>query len=245
MQRHAADAVAGFLRTHAVLSAGVAVTALFVTKVWLSAGAEPSVAAGIVAASGSLELATSLLVLALPVLALVLAAVLLLMALPGGSGRLGLAAAIGAAAALLLSVAIVPLGLLFSVLVAAGLAAMVIRLRRPRSRPVTGDTPLGGLATVAGLLGALWIVQPSLMWLPAERLTIEGADGVEVGYVIEDEGPWLTVLRHDDRRLLRVEAGSVTDREICSFVGAGSVIGRSLASLLVAPGSSRLCTADP
>ena len=245
MNGHAGDAVAGFLRTHMVLAAGVAVTAVFVTKVWLSAGAEPSVAAGIVAASGSLELATSLLVLALPVLALVLAAALLVMALSDGPSRLAAAPAIGASAAMLLCIAIVPLGLLLAVLVSVGLAMLVGWRRRRRQGGRMGRAQCGGLVLAAALLGALWIVQPSLMWLPAERLTIAGADGVDVGYVIEDEGPWLTVLRHGDRRLLRVEAGSVTAREVCSLVDATSVLGRSLVALLVAPRSTTPCATAP
>jgi hypothetical protein len=70
------------------------------------------------------------------------------------------------------------------------------------------------LAIVAG---ALFIFASSTApWLPAEQLTIAGTSTPIIGYVLEDDGPWMTVLVNDPRTIESVQAAQVTGRRICS-----------------------------
>lgn len=52
------------------------------------------------------------------------------------------------------------------------------------------------------------------MWLPAE--TIEMSDGTNIiGYVLNEDRPWIPVLTEEDRTIAYIEAESVQTREIC------------------------------
>ena len=57
------------------------------------------------------------------------------------------------------------------------------------------------------------------VWLPRESLSVEDRPAF-TGYVVEEEGSWLTVLRDDTRTILRVAADELTDREACETAGA-------------------------
>lgn len=51
------------------------------------------------------------------------------------------------------------------------------------------------------------------VWLPREIITAGGES--YVGYVVEEEGAWTTILRDSDRLLLRVRDATIDSRQIC------------------------------
>lgn len=58
---------------------------------------------------------------------------------------------------------------------------------------------------------------PSLLrrpWLPAEVVHLPKRETI-VGYVVEDDGEWITLVRELDRSVLKIPTSDVLDREIC------------------------------
>jgi hypothetical protein len=53
------------------------------------------------------------------------------------------------------------------------------------------------------------------MWTAHENITITGESKSLIGYVVDDSGGWLTVLKSGTRQIVKVEASKVTDREVC------------------------------
>lgn len=75
---------------------------------------------------------------------------------------------------------------------------------------------------LVGLLPALPLVPATIAalvsatpWMPAEEVTIRGAEPV-VGYVV-GSGPWVSVLREDDRRIARISSDAIVQRELCDL----------------------------
>lgn len=50
------------------------------------------------------------------------------------------------------------------------------------------------------------------MWLPLENVVHRET---VVGYVLEDDGEWITLVRDDDRSLEYVRVADVTERNVC------------------------------
>lgn len=122
----------------------------------------------------------------------------------------------GIAAALLLLVYVSDLqtlGATVGLLVLAGaIRALLTRRARSRGRSWVG---FGGdtVAVVAALL--LPVLMNASMWLPSERVRL--ADGLqEQVYVLAVDGPWTTLLRTKDRRIIRLPSADVTEREVCN-----------------------------
>lgn len=56
------------------------------------------------------------------------------------------------------------------------------------------------------------------VWLPQERLDL--AQGGHIyGYVLEEDGPWVTILREDERELVLVQRADVVGRAVCDSFG--------------------------
>lgn len=66
------------------------------------------------------------------------------------------------------------------------------------------------------------------VWLPSEVLYMTGTRAPEVGYVLDDAGGYLTVLREEGRNVVRLRSSDVTRRQICDVDPLG---GKPLFSL--------------
>jgi hypothetical protein len=245
-QQPARDPLLSMVGMHPALAVAGVTTAVFVLKVWLAAAADLQVALGIVGATGTVELATSLVVLLFPVAAWTATAGLaVLTSRYHASGRQidFLLMATGGAVAITLLVT--PLGILlafvaFMVLYPAylWLAAKILE-RQFHARDVRRAAVIGaaGLAVVV-------IVMPTV-WLPAENYTvIEQADTPLVGYFIEEEGRWVTVLQEPDRNLVRLRADEIQDRNVCSFVSP-NLLNTPIFALLFRPAGLEQCAVSP
>lgn len=61
----------------------------------------------------------------------------------------------------------------------------------------------------------LFLTLSPQMWLPAEIVNVRGRKAV--AYVVSADGPWTTLFRESDRRVVRVSSVLVTRREICQL----------------------------
>lgn len=121
--------------------------------------------------------------------------------------------------------------------VAAALAYLVVRLLAVRRRRRRGEEPSpssflpGSIYVYAGVGLIPLLVTSAVMWLPAERLSIasDRGDDVIVGYVVALDQGWATILRDEDRVIVRVDAESVISRTLCAAAGGPA---RSLAQLV-------------
>jgi hypothetical protein len=57
------------------------------------------------------------------------------------------------------------------------------------------------------------------VWVPHERLVIAGTNSPAVGYVLEDNGPWFSILESGSRRIHRYQEPQVLERQICTGHG--------------------------
>jgi len=69
---------------------------------------------------------------------------------------------------------------------------------------------VGGMALYGSAFGILYTV-----WTAHEELQITGRSQPLVGYVIDDHGAWLTVLQSGTREVLKINGGTVSDRQVC------------------------------
>jgi hypothetical protein len=96
-----------------------------------------------------------------------------------------------------------------------------------------GPEPWTGSGTAAfGLFILLFIIAPTV-WLPTEVISTDDLKDPVVGYVLATEDGWTSVLRDEDRSVLRFKSQTVTDRVICT--PASQSHGRSLVELLLDP----------
>ncbi|MDQ4025538.1 MAG: hypothetical protein M3217_08620, partial [Actinomycetota bacterium] len=80
------------------------------------------------------------------------------------------------------------------------------------------------------LVGAgLPFLLSSGMWLPQERVALSRGRLV-FGYVLEEEGEWVSVLREQNRELLLVSADDIVSRRVCA---GSSLSGLSVAYLVM------------
>lgn len=98
---------------------------------------------------------------------------------------------------------------LFVLFTAWGLRT-IIRLHRRGLRAAKAATLLYLLPI--GVTG-IYLVMLGTMWLPTERLTL--ASGVEVAYVLRDDGRWVGYLRDSDREVIWTHSQAVLGREVC------------------------------
>lgn len=63
-------------------------------------------------------------------------------------------------------------------------------------------------------------IYTDVVWYPAELVTQDSSSFV--GYVLEDDGNWMTVINETDRSVAYLETASVTDRKPCSLEAESS-----------------------
>jgi hypothetical protein len=114
---------------------------------------------------------------------------------------------------------------LLNVLLFAGLGVVlaVVEVRQQRKERRDGQAPgmrslLWFTALTNLLLGAgLILTYSSSVWLPAEVIHLQ--DGSQqVGYVLQVDGPWTTVLTEAHRQVIRVSSPALESRTICTPV---------------------------
>jgi hypothetical protein len=64
------------------------------------------------------------------------------------------------------------------------------------------------------------------VWLPHEMLTLQSGR-VEVGYVLNENGNWLPILRSGERRLVRYRETQVEKRALCQLRPQGLLANRT------------------
>ncbi len=188
-------------------------TLLLITRVYVASGRETGTSLALLRSAGLFPTVLGVVTTLLPALAVAVAtgtALLALHDLLDGKrpGRGLLAAGVAPVAA-----AFVPLEPQTAARAAALLVLPVLALlglpRLPSARALW-------VAAVAGVV-SVHVLTSSALWLPAERVTVTGADGVpvvHVGYVLE-EGSVLRVLNHAPRLVLQLDSGAVTERVLC------------------------------
>jgi hypothetical protein len=73
----------------------------------------------------------------------------------------------------------------------------------------------GYIVLVIGLaIGTAGSLLGSSMWLPAERISLTNQP-TTIGYVLDDDGEWGTLLSSDDRTIRKVAVASILDRTVC------------------------------
>src|SRR5262249_18312678 len=92
-------------------------------------------------------------------------------------------------------------------LIVRGLSAAVPAGRRLIRRAVL---VLAALAAAYGVAASLFV-----MWLPHERLTLKDQADPVIGYVVNDNGGWFTVLRSGTRKISRIPSDDVVGRLVC------------------------------
>jgi hypothetical protein len=71
------------------------------------------------------------------------------------------------------------------------------------------------------------------LWLPSEEIKLK--DGTTfVGYVVQVDGAWATILGEEDRRLSIIRARDIDRRRICSTTPD---YGRPIMTLIPTPGT--------
>ena len=135
--------------------------------------------------------------------------------------------------AIALSLAVVPW---WMTLIAAAVSIILMRLfRKFSSRNVTASIASQGwqgywflalLGLLVGWFAGQWITM-GRMWLPAESILIQTASTNPaapasttdqlIGYVISEDGSYLTVLSEEDRLITYVKASEVADRTRCQL----------------------------
>jgi hypothetical protein len=106
-------------------------------------------------------------------------------------------------------------GLLFLIAVARGLEFIFPRMDVWHSVRAWGLPVLIGYAALLTLTAA---IVSDTVWMPAEVVTLESGEQV-VGYVVQDDGESLRLIRNDDRAVTVVDAGDIVDRQVCSRYG--------------------------
>lgn len=82
-----------------------------------------------------------------------------------------------------------------------------------------GPTDASRMYLIGGMTGAAlasvgMFLFTGDMWLPQETIRLGGSTTIR-GYVLEDDGPWTSILHAADRSLLFVAEGDVDSREPC------------------------------
>lgn len=224
-----------WLKDHLSLVIAIAVGATVLTKIWSVAHGSKYTMAALFSAQGSLNVTIAALVAGLPSLGylpMVLTYPALIAAAWAGHSLRG--PVIAAVIASLLAFATIPTGyfLLFLVVALASLGSslLILWLRRrhiargrdPRELPfilrestAAHHTPLAVGLAVFGLLGWFWVATRDTPWIPVERITQSTSSPV-VGYIIDGEGEWFTVMLEDDRRVVNILSTQITQRQPCS-----------------------------
>jgi hypothetical protein len=97
----------------------------------------------------------------------------------------------------------------------ASIVARILSGRTDAAADRLGEHALGPALFAAGmLLFAILFLRGDEPWLPSETIGLKGGEQV-VGYVIDENDRWTTVLTERDRGVVRVPTDDVVSREPC------------------------------
>jgi hypothetical protein len=82
--------------------------------------------------------------------------------------------------------------------------------RSKRSSTKGWKFPLVAVLSVVILIQTLI----SHMWLPTEDLRLRSGTGI-IGYVVQEEGGWTTILTNDTRSIVRIQSETLVSRRVC------------------------------
>lgn len=135
-----------------------------------------------------------------------------------------------------------PLQLLMVVLLAMLFIAIGwLSERGARKQPNYKERPYGAdHVNVIVLMLALFFLDSSL-WLPAERLTHGDPSTVVVGYVVQADSDWVSILRESDSHVLKLRMSTIHSRELCRL---GEDTSRSFATAFNKPPEYPLCSTE-
>lgn len=242
------DPLLRFAKEHPALTVTGVTTALFVVKVMFVSHLNTTVALGLVSATGPAELATGMLALLFPTLLLLLAYTMLLSTFVFYvRGRRTAVLFEASLLVTLFAVVTAPLGsLLFFVginVAALGGGYWFGRRRQRRGGPpLSSYWPVLQWRLIGMALGVVFVIAAApTAWLPPENYLVVGMTEEQVGYFVEDEGEWITILRDADRSLVRHRAEEVEDRDVCTFGFARDALSTPIWNL-VNRGQARLPT---
>jgi hypothetical protein len=216
LAEHADDAGDPLLRltaAHPAVAIAVGSAALVVTKLVLVARLDTTTALALAMAAGPanivLGVAIQLWPLLLVVLAIGLGWWLVRVAARGQATWLSL---LVVALVLLATVSFLPLVLLVPAILLIGADAFYVsRTRRAGKEP---EAPIDTFGRFLYAIAAAGLITTGGLWLPKEILTI--GHQTYVGYVVAEQGTWVSVLRDEDRLLLWVRSEDVHSRQLCS-----------------------------
>ncbi|GAA1401397.1 hypothetical protein [Catellatospora coxensis] len=224
-----------WIKDHLSLVIAIAVGVTVLTKIWSVAHGNEYTMAALFTSQGGLNVTIAALVAGLPSLGylpMVLTYPALIAAAWAGHSLRG--PVIAAVIASILAFATIPTGYLLIYLVVAvasiGSSFLIVWIRRrllakgrdPGELPFVlrepksaHNTPLAVGLAVFGLLGWLWVATRDTPWIPVERIT-QSTSGPVVGYILDEDGAWFTVMLEDDRRVVNIPSAQVSQRQPCS-----------------------------
>jgi hypothetical protein len=228
------DRLVGVARRHPLTVWAIVVGLVFVLKVHIVTGGNSSLALAVIATAGAAETIAGLGVIMAPAL-VVIGAVALWYAYFAFAGGVLLQLAVVAS---LVAVIIAPDYLVgICIVVAIPLAIMHRRGWRFDMRE-----RLWSMGLAAGTI-VFSAVTGQGMWLPPEVVTFSD-DSSTVAYVLDDDGPWTTLLIDGDRTIQTIRSETITGRQVCSL-HAGTR--RTLLDWLPGPAkpSTQICPEAP
>lgn len=82
-----------------------------------------------------------------------------------------------------------------------------------------GRTIMRSLFAFVGITGFLVFMSFSGQWLPTEVVVTDESDMTSelVGFVLNDSGPWVSVLTEEGRSVVRLRSESIVERKICTL----------------------------
>lgn len=94
------------------------------------------------------------------------------------------------------------------------------RARKGRPHKVASRTDPDSFVSVIAVV-AIFLITPSNMWLPLERVSLASA-ATRTAYVLEHDGDWTTLLTVE-REALTVKSSTIRGREVCATRTTGTL----------------------
>jgi hypothetical protein len=228
-----------------------ATLALVALKVLFVANFKLDVALGLLSAADPGRVVLALLMSLLPLVAVTALAVSGIgLGVALGMRRLRMSAALAVVIPLAIAASSAPLGtLIVGLLVSLGAVGLGWYLAKPAglldpddvamrlafldaltsTQRGRDDVAKGNVRLIAQLiLVGLMALGTTADWMPIEKVTIDGKD--IVGYVVNDDGRWGTILRLSDSNLVIAPSASITHRDVCGNASSCETFGIGAAS---------------
>ena len=165
--------------------------------------------------AGTVEVAVGVAVISLPPALLVVCGLIAHQLIHGPRTNVHLWSAVLYFVALVLT----PISLLIGGVFTFAFIQFLVWLWRHRQRrhPASDVSFVPYVLVVAVLFVAHFLVLPDRPWIAPEVISTDA--GAAVGFVLEDDGESVVVLRAGDRRVIRLETEAITDRQLCDTPG--------------------------